>query len=404
MAVKFTKIAKYIIFILLQFCFVVGYAQFPKDSLEISLLTLTPGPEIYELYGHSSIRVKNYTRDIDIIYNYGVFDFDTPNFTLKFINGKLQYQLAKASFERFLQSYLETGQTMFEQKFNFTDEEKWNLSKNLEINYLPENRYYRYDFFHDNCATRIRDIVAKSIDGKIVYDSTYIKKPESFRDLIIKYQKVEPWVDFGTHILIGSDADSIATISDYLFLPEQTMKIYSKTKIITNGTSRALVQPPVEILSGTFKPESPTPLTSPLVIISALFIVVLIISFLGYKNQIHKIALDVFILFSTGIVGLLILLVWVGSAHEVLSRNYNIIWANPLSLVFAIFLLFKSQPKWYAKASLIYAFLLILFIGISFFLPQQIPAAAYPIIGITALRLIAIGLFYRTQMIKPQKT
>jgi hypothetical protein len=302
------------------------------------------------------------------------------------------YQLAKASFERFLNSYEQTGQTMFEQQLNLTNHEKWQLITKLETNYKPENRYYRYDFFHDNCATRIRDIIAKSVDGKIAYDSSYIKKPESFRDLIITYQKVDPWLDFGTHLLIGSDADSIAKVSDYMFLPEHMMKIYANTKIINSGTIRPLAQPPAEILPGTYKPKPPSPFTSPLVVMCVVFIIVLGISFVGYRRQKHYRFIDQFILLLTGLVGLMILLVWIGSAHEVLSRNYNIIWANPLSLVFAIFLFSKSRPRWFTMASLVYGLLLTAFIIISFFIRQEIPAAAYPIIGILIVRMVKIGL------------
>jgi len=370
-----------------------GHAQYPTDSLQIMLLTATPGTEIYSLYGHSALRVYDVWKGNDIVYNFGIFDFDTPNFYTKFVNGKLLYQLGKTSFNRFVHSYELSGQGIYQQKLNLTNHEKWQLIGNLEINYLPENRYYRYDFFHDNCATRIRDLITKSVDGKIVYDPAYIKKPESFRDLIKFYQKCDPWVDFGTHILIGSDADSICKITDYLFLPIPMMHIYANTKIVSNGITKPMVDSPIDILPGTLIENVPNPFTSPLSAFVALLIVVLMISFFGYKQHKHFRAIDQIILLLSGLLGVTILLVWIGSAHQVLSRNYNIVWANPISLVFFGLLFFKKLPAWFSKASIIYALLLLLFILISIFIKQALPAAAYPIMGILIVRLAKLGYF-----------
>ena len=370
-------------------------AQYPTDSVQISLLTASPGTEIYALYGHSAIRIFNSLQGTDIVYNFGVFDFDTPNFAIKFTNGRLLYQLAKSSFNNFIYEYEQSGQTVYQQNLNFSHHEKWQLINNLEVNYLPQNRYYRYDFFHDNCATRIRNIIAKSVDGTIQYDSSYIKKPETFRDLIKIYQKPDPWLDFGTHLLIGADADSTLKITDYMFLPGPMMDIYAHSYIVSKGNIRPVTQSTVALLPGTLKPETPDPITSPLVILGLIFILVLSISFWGYRKNTHFKIIDQIILLLTGLLGLFILLVWVGSAHEVLSRNYNIIWASPLYVVFFVMLFYKAPPKWVAKASLVYGLLLILFIIISIFIPQSIPAAAYMIMGILIVRLVKVGLYFK---------
>jgi hypothetical protein len=369
-----------------------SYAQYKTDSLQIMLLTATPGTEIYSLYGHSALRVYDEAKGNDIIYNYGIFDFETPNFYLKFINGNLLYQLGKSSFNRFVSSYEQSGQGIYQQRLNLTNKEKWQLVGNLEINYLPENRFYRYSFFHDNCATRIRDLIAKSIDGTIIYDNAYIKKSESFRDLIKIYQHGYPWVDFGTHILIGSDADSICKITDYMFLPIPMMNIYVHSKILSKGIARPLIDSPINILPGTLITQTPNPITLPLTVIGGLFMMVLLVSILGYRKNKHYKFIDQIVLLLTGIIGVTILLVWVGSAHQVLSRNYNIVWANPISLVFVFFLFFKTPPKWFPKASIVYGSLLALFILVSLFIRQSIPASAYPIMGILIVRLVKFGL------------
>lgn len=139
------------------------------DSIRISLLTCASGEEIYSLFGHTAIRYENYTRGIDAVFNYGIFNFNAPNFILRFALGETDYQLGAGNYERFAAEYYYLERDVWQQELNLTSKEKEKLVALLEENYRPENRVYRYNFFYDNCATRPRDLIEKSIDGTLQY-------------------------------------------------------------------------------------------------------------------------------------------------------------------------------------------------------------------------------------------
>ena len=141
-------------------------AYISSESARFTLLTCTPGPDLYSLFGHSAIRYQDTIRGkmVDWVYNYGTFIFD-EDFYVKFARGKLDYVLSKQDFPFFQEEYIYSGRGIFEQELLFTSKEKQKLLDLLEENYLPQNRTYRYDFFYDNCSTRIRDIIIHATSG-----------------------------------------------------------------------------------------------------------------------------------------------------------------------------------------------------------------------------------------------
>ena len=176
-----------LIFLFFSLSVVTMQAQGPKrvipDSIRISLLTCASGEEIYSLFGHTAIRYENYTRGIDAVFNYGIFNFNAPNFILRFALGETDYQLGVTDYERFAAEYYYLERDVWQQELNLTVQEKGKLVMLLEENYRPENRIYRYNFFYDNCATRPRDLIEKSIDGTLQYagDMTDTDSGISFR-------------------------------------------------------------------------------------------------------------------------------------------------------------------------------------------------------------------------------
>ena len=131
-----------------------------SPSAQVSIITCAPGDELYSIFGHSAIRVNDSINQIDLVFNYGTFDFDTPNFYLKFMRGKLNYMLSMAPYDRFLFEYVYYKRSVWEQVLDLSEVEKNNLFQALIINAEPEHRNYHYHFFFDNCATRIRDMAA----------------------------------------------------------------------------------------------------------------------------------------------------------------------------------------------------------------------------------------------------
>ena len=180
-----------------------------KDSVRLSLLTCGPGTEIYSLFGHTAIRYENRNRGVDVVFNYGLFSFDTPNFILRFTLGETDYQLGVTDFRRFLAGYWMEGRDVWQQTLNLTTEEKQRLIGQLEENYRPENRVYRYNFFYDNCATRPRDQVERATEDRLRYaeDMESTDTGRSFRDIVHQYCEGHPWARFGIDMCLGSEAD-----------------------------------------------------------------------------------------------------------------------------------------------------------------------------------------------------
>ncbi|MBR7043265.1 MAG: DUF4105 domain-containing protein, partial [Prevotella sp.] len=165
------------------------------DSLQISLLTCGPGQEVYSIYGHTAIRVKNLATGDDIVVNYGVFDMSKSHFVLRFIFGLTDYTIVITDFSHFCAEYAYDKRWVKEQPLNLTPSEKLRIEEALMENYRPENRVYRYNIFYDNCTTRARDMIVENLDGKVAYPSTMLATP--YRELIYQYSYRHPWTKFG---------------------------------------------------------------------------------------------------------------------------------------------------------------------------------------------------------------
>ena len=237
-----------LIFLFFSLSVVTMQAQEPKrvipDSIRISLLTCASGEEIYSLFGHTAIRYENYTRGIDAVFNYGIFNFNAPNFILRFALGETDYQLGVTDYERFAAEYYYLERDVWQQELNLTVQEKEKLIMLLEENYRPENRIYRYNFFYDNCATRPRDLIEKSIDGTLQYadDMTDTDSGISFRDLLHKYSKGHPWSRFGMDLCMGSQADRTINRRLMMFVPFYVQEYFNQARIVNKeGEARPLV-------------------------------------------------------------------------------------------------------------------------------------------------------------------
>ena len=255
-----------LIFLFFSLSVVTMQAQEPKrvipDSIRISLLTCASGEEIYSLFGHTAIRYENYTRGIDAVFNYGIFNFNAPNFILRFALGETDYQLGVTNYERFAAEYYYLERDVWQQELNLTVQEKEKLIMLLEENYRPENRIYRYNFFYDNCATRPRDLIEKSIDGTLQYagDMTDTDSGISFRDLLHKYSKGHPWSRFGMDLCMGSQADKTINRRLMMFVPFYVQEYFNQARIVNKeGETRPLVLNEEKIIvTGNEEAEQPS--------------------------------------------------------------------------------------------------------------------------------------------------
>ncbi|MCP4439262.1 MAG: DUF4105 domain-containing protein [Aureispira sp.] len=296
---------------------------------KISLLTCGPGDDMYTSFGHSAIKVYDPIAQIDWVFNYGTFNFSTPNFYGKFIQGKLPYSLAINSAKDFNAMYKYDDRSVQEQELLLTLIQKQKLWAFLEENYKPENREYPYDFFYDNCATRIREALYAASDNQINTIDNPTIELITLRSLLYKYVGYHSWTGFGFGLILGLPADKDSDINSQMFLPDYLSSNLGKMTI--NG--QKLLGPP-KTLVGTQRVVSiPTlTLSSPLVVTSIFFLIVLLLSLFVEAPKLHNV-IDILFLSLTGLVGALFLFMWVGTDHQSTYANLNMLWANPLNLI-----------------------------------------------------------------------
>lgn len=357
-----------------------SYAQ-DSCSLKITLLTCSPGEELYSTFGHTAIRVQDRTSGVDEVYNYGTFEF-SPEFYSQFIRGKLLYYLSVENFNDFVAQYQWESRSIVEQDLLFSCEKKLQLYEALQVNALEQNKYYRYDFLFDNCTTRAKDIIAKNADSVVAFNNILPEDRPSFRDLIHSYLNKggQYWSKLGIDMLLGSDLDELASNEEAMFLPDWLLKGYDHATV--NG--KPVVTKPAEVLT------MPSPLNKgswfrPMVVFSILFLVFAILTSLP-GNRIGKALqmLDFLFFFILGASGVLMLFMWFGTDHYVCRNNFNLIWALPTHLVMAFFV--GSKKAW-VRGYFRVVFWITLLFGLSWLiLPQEINPAVILILLIILLR------------------
>ena len=358
-----------------------------SDSAIVSLITCSPGEEIYSKFGHTAIRVRDVKNGLDVVFNYGIFSFETENFYYKFIKGETDYQLGVYETNYFLPEYAARNSMVWEQILNLTPSEKKNLVNLLMENYQPENRVYRYNFVFDNCATRPRDKIFEALHGYVKFQNT--SDPKTFRQWIGVYVGTDTWLKFGIDLVFGLDADRVATLNESMFLPEVLMNEFQNGQIGTpNGQFRKLITKEKTILVNK-KPE--TEITTPWIFKPMGFSqILLIIGILltiwdNYRKRIYK-PFDTALLVLTGLGGIIVSYLMLISIHPLVKFNLNILWLNPLNIFVAIILWIKPLrlPLFFYQ---IFNMLLLIGALFAFALSSQVfNDACFPLIVLLIIR------------------
>ena len=207
-------------------------------SPDATISVITCGPwqgELYSAFGHSALRVYDPSQQINDAYNYGVFDFDQPNFYLNFAKGSSYYKLAVWDYQGFVNMYIYDNRFVHEQILNLTPAQKQKVYDFLQWNALPDNRFYRYDYFYDNCATRIRDVFVNVFQDSVVFDGSYVQTNYTIRELTDLYLQDQPWGDLGIDICLGLHMDKTADPYEYMFLPDYIESAFDHATIYQDG-------------------------------------------------------------------------------------------------------------------------------------------------------------------------
>ena len=354
-----------------------SYSQ-KNDSIQFSLLTCAPGTEIYSLFGHTAIRYQNFTQNRDLVFNYGMFSFSTPNFIFRFVKGETDYQLGITEFVPFEAEYMFRGSSVYQQVLNLTQEEKNRLLELLVLNYQPQNRIYRYNYFYDNCTTRARDQIERCIDGKVIYQDSVEEK--SFRGIVHEFTKGFQWEELGMDLCLGAEADETIGIRRQMFSPFYMRDFADRAYIEEpDGKVRPLVLKEEVIVNAERVEEeagfpfSPMTCAIAFLVVNVLFAVLQVL-----KKKIYW-GWDIVLYLSQGIAGCIISFLFFFSVHPTVGSNWMILLFNPIPLLYLPFMVYndvKRNNDRYHIVSLVYLTFFMLLMPV---IPQEFNLTVLPL-------------------------
>lgn len=376
-----------------------------QDSIRVTLLTCSPGQEVYELYGHTAIRCQASSQGMseegsfDAVFNYGVFDLSKPFFAWHFVLGQTDYMVQPIPWEYFVKEYQERGSSITEQELNLTPSEARRLTNRLIENSLPENREYRYNFLYKNCTTMVRDMVEQAINGRIQYPDTL--PHQTYREILHHYTAEHPWAQEGNDLLIGTEVDTILSAHAAMFVPENMMSAFDGAFICTpRGDMRPLVRRKTVLLEAQPQAVEPEFPLLPWQVMMTFGALCLLIMLLEVWTKHFFWLWDVLLLLLQGAAGSLLTFMFLFSDHPAVDSNWQIWVLNPVALI-GVMLVLKAAIK--HRPTLWYAFqfaVLALFLLFSPWIPQVFAKITVPL----ALCLLTRPVSYYLVKVKMSKS
>lgn len=369
-------------------------AQRTQDSIQVSLMTCSPGTEVYSLYGHTALRVKDYTLGRDWVFNYGVFSFSQPHFILNFVLGKCDYMVDAVTYEDFLREYEYRGSSVTEQVLNLTTDEANRILNNLVLNMQPENQTYRYNFLYNNCTTKVRDMIEGSLDGEVVYQPQL--PAQTFRQILHVYTAGYDWPEVGDDLLLGQEVDTVVTDRASMFAPLRLMN-YADSATIRDyqGHERPLVLTTRQVLAQRDQAYTPPFPLSPQMCAWLLLAFSVLVALAEYRFRRQLWIYDLLLMPAQGVAGLLLTFMFLFSEHPGVSSNWQIWVLHPVALF--------AMP-WVVKCALkgqfclyhpLNAAILTSFMIFSWWIPQDFSAIIVPLALVLLTRPLSYMLGYR---------
>lgn len=391
--------------IILALLFIMGQAgmraQRVNDSITVALLTCSPGDQVYELYGHTALRITDHTLATDDVFNYGVFNFSQPHFVWNFLLGKTDYMVQPLPYNVFEVEYAMRGSSITSQELNLTTQEKNTLFNNLLNNIRPENREYRYNFLYCNCTTKVRDMIEAAVHGVVVYKE---QPKKTYRQALHEFTAGSPWCELGDDLLLGATTDTLLTDRTQMFLPDYYMGYVSEALIydsLCNSRPMMLGKPKVLLAEGVHPPMDEFPL-SPLMCVLLFCAVMFLIAGLEYAFRWQFWFFDLLLMPAVGAAGLLVTFMFLFSEHPAVDSNWQVWVLNPLPLICMPWVVWSAIKRKRCYYHYFNALLLLLFLVASAWIPQQFSSITV---------LLAVGLLSRPlsylinfKRLKPKKT
>jgi hypothetical protein len=363
-----------------------GFAQTPllSSTAEISVITMGPSQEeLYSAFGHSGIRVYDSAMHIDVFFNYGVFDFNQPNFYLNFTRGNLNYWVDAFNYSDYLNYYIEHHRFVHEQILKLNSNQKQKILDFLWWNIQPQNRNYQYDYFYNNCATKIRDVIKAALEKDVAFDSSYVKTNYTIRNLTDLYLQQQPWGDLGIDICLGLPMDKTARPFEYMFLPDYIESSFD------HATNKAIQQPLVKekIIAYEPKPQkAPFHWYHPWIVFGIFLAFTCCLTWRDWQLKKLSTWFDLTLFSVLGLLGVLLFLLWTMTDHKAAANNFNLLWAMPTHVIVGVVLILKLKPAWIKIYFLITTILIALLLGGWYLLPQSLNVFLVPVMGVILLR------------------
>lgn len=346
-----------------------------RDTLTVSFITCEPGPQIYELYGHSAIRIQT-ASGTDIVFNYGMFDFHTPNFVMRFVLGQTDYYMAAFAFGDFIQEYKMRGSKVIVQVLNLSKEEKERLWNSLLRTAYTNGWTYRYNFLYDNCTTRARDEIENCVGGTIEYPADTAK--ESYRQIVHKYTGACPWSEFGQDLLLGNAADTEISQRQKMFAPLYMAKYNEKAVIVDSAGQRRNLVSDTKIYQPYKEMEKipgfPAP---PLAVFGTILAITLLLCVLQARKSKVFWPIDALLMTVQGVAGCLIATLFFFSEHPTVNSNWLLMVLNPIPLIYMAWrvrCIAKRKFDYYPIAATAWY---LLFLIVSAFISQTFSPSVY---------------------------
>lgn len=355
------------------------------DSLHISFLTCSGGPEVYALYGHFAIRVQNENNGDDWVFNYGTFNMADPAFIPKFTLGWMDYELGVAPFDRFYMHYTNDGCSITQQELNLTSEEEARMFRVLLVNYEPENRGYRYNFLYDNCATRPRDILESVVNGKLVWQSDSVAV--TYRQMMHACNDRWPWSRLGVDLCLGADADKVITMRQQEFLPAYLQDHLNHAVIQDSlGHTRPVVKS--QLVLDAVHPMDQTPefFLTPMQCVLILLGLALALCIYEFVTRRLWWGVDVVTFLAQGLAGVIVFILFFFSEHPTVDTNWLLWVFNPLPLLYLPVMIYKRTKHRADKYQLLKLGWLAAYLVAFAFIPQDMPMEVWVVALILCLR------------------
>jgi hypothetical protein len=328
-----------LIYMLIMLCLFASHCSFSQQlsaEARISLINYGAGDDdISSAFGHTEIRVVDPVLGIDQNYSYGGFNHSADGFVIKFLKGTLPYYIAVHQLDQVAYYYLQTNRSIREQTLNLSYYQRNQLISNLKKNHLPENRYYRYQFFYDNCATRPRDMITAVCGDSLIIPSRSRRTGKSYRDWMNEYLTEKPWYQLGMNLALGSPSDLPTDGWQAMYLPDQlAAQLQQATIRQTNGKVIPLVQNEQTLFAPHKEVEQPLSFADRPDVVCALFGILIIlfsiVRFLSGRNVDRW--LDHILFGASGFMGWFLLILWLIRDDGVTAWNPSLLYLMPLHI------------------------------------------------------------------------